>query len=72
VESETLAGLSERLSPLGALEADRATVPAKLFRLVNVIVEEPEDPAFRVREEGFAAMLKSPELTELTVTATVV
>ena len=70
--SETLAWLSEKLSPLGALDAERVIVPAKLFRLFKVIAEEPEDPAFWVREEGFAAMLKSPELTEVTVTVTVV
>ena len=71
-ERETLDGLRERLSPLGELVADRTTVPAKLLRLVRVIVEVEEDPAFMLSEDGFAVMLKSPWLTELIVTATVV
>ena len=71
-ERETLDGLSERPSPLGELVADRATVPAKPLRLVRVIVEVEDDPAFIVSEEGLAVMLKSAELTELTVTDTVV
>jgi hypothetical protein len=71
-ERETLDGLRERLSPLGELVADRMTVPAKLLRLVSVIVEVEEDPAFMLSEDGFVVMLKSPWLTELMVTATVV
>jgi hypothetical protein len=71
-ERETLDGLRERLSPLGELVADRMTVPAKLLRLVSAIVEVEEDPAFMLSEDGFAVMLKSPWLTELIVTATVV
>ena len=71
-ESETLAGLSERLSPVGDPDVERVTVPARPLRLVKVIFEVEEDPAFMLSEDGFAAMLKSPELTELMVTATVV
>jgi hypothetical protein len=69
-ERETLDGLRERLSPLGELVADRMTVPAKLLRLVRVIVEVEEDPAFMLSEDGFAVMLKSPWLTELMATVT--
>jgi hypothetical protein len=71
-ERETLDGFSERLSPLGELVADRMTVPVKLLRLVRVIVEVEEDPAFMLSEDGFAVRLKSPALTVLIVTATVV
>ena len=71
-ERETLVGLSERLSPVGDPEADRVTVPAKLLRLVKVIFEVEEDPALMLSEDGLAPMLKSAELTEFMVTATVV
>jgi hypothetical protein len=70
-ERETLEGFRERLSPLGELVADRVTVPAKPLRLVRVIVEAEDDPAFIVSEEGLEVRLKSAELTELTVTETV-
>ena len=71
-ERETLVGLSERLSPVGDPEADSATDPAKLLRLVKKICEFEEDPAFMLIEDGLAPMLKSAELTEFMVTATVV
>jgi hypothetical protein len=71
-ERETLVGLSERLSPVGDPDADSVTDPAKLLRLVKEICEFEEDPAFMLSEDGLAVMLKSPELTELTVTATFV
>ena len=58
---ETPVELSERVSPLGEPAADRATVPAKLLRLVRVIVEVEEDPALMLSEDGFAEMLKSGE-----------
>jgi len=58
-ERETLAGLSDMLRPAGELVEDRATVPAKLFRLVSVIVEVAVDPALMLREVGLALMLKS-------------
>jgi hypothetical protein len=58
-ESETLVELNERLSPLGELVAERATVPAKLLRLERVTVDVEEDPEFMLSEDGFAEMLKS-------------
>jgi hypothetical protein len=58
---ETPVELSERVSPLGEPVADRATVPAKLLRLVRVIVEVEDDPALMPSEDGFAEMLKSGE-----------
>lgn len=61
VVRETPVELSERVSPLGEPVADRATVPAKLLRLVRVIVEVEEDPALMLSEDGFAEMLKSWE-----------
>jgi len=60
-ERETLAGLSERLSPAGDAVEDRVTVPAKLFRLVSVIVEVEVDPALTLSEVGLAEMPKSGE-----------
>jgi len=71
-DRETLDGLSERPSPLGELVADRLTVPAKLLRLVRVIVEVEDDPGFMLSEDGLAVMLKSAELTEFMVTETLV
>jgi hypothetical protein len=65
-------GLSERPSPVGDPDAESVTVPAKLLTLVRVIFEVEEDPAFTLSEEGLAVMLKSPVLTVLTVTETVV
>ena len=60
-ERATLVELNERLSPLGEPVADRVTVPAKLLRLVRVIVEVEEDPALMLSDDGFAEMLKSGE-----------
>jgi hypothetical protein len=65
-------GLSERASPVGDPDAESVTVPARLLRLVRVIFEVEEDPAFILIEDGLALMLKSPVLTALTVTKTVV
>ena len=58
-ERVTLAGLSDMLGPAGELVEDRATVPAKLFRLVRVIVEVAVDPELVLSEAGLALMLKS-------------
>ena len=58
-ERETLAGLSDVLGPAGELVEDRATVPAKLFRLASVIVEVAVAPALTLIEVGLALMLKS-------------
>jgi len=60
-ESDTLEGFSERLSPAGDPVEDKVTVPAKLLRLVNVIVEVEDDPEVMLREAGFAEILKSGE-----------
>ena len=60
-ERETLVELNERLRPLGEPAAERATVPAKLLRLVRVTVDVEEDPALILSEDGFAEMLKSGE-----------
>ena len=58
-ERLTLVGLSEVVGPDGDEEAERATVPEKLFRLANWIVEVTDDPAETVRLDGLAEMLKS-------------
>jgi hypothetical protein len=65
-------GLRERASPVGDPDAESVTVPARLLRLVRVIFEVEEVPAFMLSEDGLALMLKSPVLTVLTVTETVV
>lgn len=61
-ERETLVGFAERLSPAGELVGDRVTVPAKLLRLVRVIVEVAVDPALKLRVVGFAKIEKSAAL----------
>jgi len=58
-EREILAGLSDMLGPARELVEDRATVPAKLFRLVSVIVEVAVDPELVLSEAGLALMPKS-------------
>ena len=60
-ERETLDGFSERVSPAGDPVEDTVTVPAKLFKLVNVIVELALDPAVTLSEVGLAERLKSGE-----------
>jgi len=60
-ERETVAGVSERLSPAGEPVADRVTVPAKLLRLVSVTVELEVEPAWMLSEVGLAEMPKSGE-----------
>ena len=60
-ERETLDGFNDRLSPLGEPAADRLTVPAKLLRLVRVIVEVAVDPDVMLSEVGLAEILKSGE-----------
>jgi hypothetical protein len=52
--------LSERASPVGDPDAESVTVPARLLRLVSVICEVEDDPAFMLSEDGLAVMLKSP------------
>lgn len=58
---ETLVGFNDELRPDGELAEDRVTVPAKLFRLVRVIVEVAVDPALTLIEAGLAPMPKSEE-----------
>lgn len=60
-ERETLDGFSERVSPAGDPVEDTVTVPAKLFKLVKVIVEVALDPAVTLSEVGLAERLKSGE-----------
>ena len=65
--------LSDVLGPgVGETVAERVTVPENPFRLVSDIVDPAEEPLVRVNEVGLAAMLKSPGLTETTLTVTVV
>lgn len=64
--------MSERVRPAGEPVTERVTVPAKLLRLVRVIVEVAVEPVLKLRELGLADMLKSPGLVEPTLTVIVV
>ena len=66
--SATLAGLNDAVGSTresdavesdGATEAARFTVPAKLYRLLRVIVAVPDDPTGTVMLVGLADMVKS-------------
>ena len=59
----TLIGLRENVSPGGELVGERATVPAKLFKLARLIDDVPDALKLSVREVGEAEMLKSCTLT---------
>jgi len=50
----TLDELKERVGPVGDAEAVRPTVPENPFRLVRVIVDEPEFFTAKLRLDGFA------------------
>jgi hypothetical protein len=53
-------GLQPTLSPVeGDVEAERVTVPVKLFTADTVAVKELEPPELNVTLEGFAEMVKS-------------
>ena len=55
----TEVGLNEAVTPVGAPETERLTVPAKPLRDVTVIVDVPELPCAMVREVGEADIEKS-------------
>ncbi len=65
----TLVGLREADGPDGDTEAVRLTVPMKLLRLVRVIVEVEEEPAWKLKLAGLLEMLKSGGTTTFTDTA---
>jgi len=50
----TLDELKEREGPVGDAEAVRPIVPENPFRLVRVIVDEPEFFTAKLRLDGFA------------------
>ena len=54
----TLVGDIDAVRPEGVTVVVNETVPLKLNRLVNVIVEVADDPDWNVRIVGFADMLK--------------
>jgi hypothetical protein len=45
---------------VGDPDAESVIVPERLLRLVSVIFEDEEDPAFMLSEDGLAVILKSP------------
>ncbi len=58
----TVVGFRVSVGPLettGETAAVSVTFPAKPFRLVTSMVENPEDPASMVNAEGVAVMVKS-------------
>ena len=59
----TLTGLREVVRPLGVTDVERLTVPAKPARLVRVMVEVLEPPAWTVSVVGLAEIVKSPTPT---------
>ena len=64
----TVAGFTAADSPEeGDTEVDRDTVPAKLFRLDRLIVDEPEPPVDIARLDGLVEREKSPTPTVMTV-----
>jgi hypothetical protein len=68
----TLETLSEIAGPEGDIEAARLMVPLNPFKLLSVIVEEPEEPAVMVKLLGPAVMTKSGWGEGLTVTVRVI
>jgi len=59
VPRTTLVGVKVHVRPAGVTEDDRATVPAKPFKLVTVIVELAAAFARAVALVGLAVTLKS-------------
>jgi len=55
----TEVGLNVAVTPVGAPETDRLTVPVKPYSDVTVMVEVPEEPGAMVREVGEADIEKS-------------
>jgi len=70
LERVTLVGFKEADSPDGDTEGARLTVPTKPLRLVRLIVEVAEDPAWKLRLAGLLEILKSGGTTTFTDTAT--
>jgi hypothetical protein len=52
--------------------ADSDTLPANPFKLVREIVDTADPPRETLRDEGFAEMLKSPVVEDVTVRDTCV
>lgn len=65
--SGTLEGLNEKVVPPGATVPLRFTVPVKLLKLVNVMVDVSDEPGVRVIVVGFRDMSKSGPATTVTV-----
>ncbi len=69
--SLTLVGLQETVRPAtGVVNVVMSMVPLKLFRLVIVIEDVPDEPGKRLRDNGLAVMVKSREVLAVTVTVT--
>ncbi len=63
--------LSEIAGPEGEIEAARLMVPVNPLKLLNVIVEEPEEPAVMAKLLGLAVKAKSGCEDTMTETVTV-
>lgn len=53
-----LVGFREAVGPVGEIVADRLIVPLKPFSLVRVMVDAPDEPWRKVREDGFEEIAK--------------
>ena len=69
--SLTLVGLQDTVKPVdGVTKVVRSMVPRKLFKLVRVTVDEPDEPGRRLKEAGLTELVKSREVVAVTVTVT--
>ena len=69
--SVTLVGLSDAVRPEGDADEERATVPAKPYRLPRFILELAEDPDGKVTVVWLADKVKSGGGVTVTVTVVV-
>ena len=66
-ENTMFGGPSEKVGPSGETAPVRFTVPEKSLKLVNVIVDESDEPGVRASAAGPADMPKSGPATTVTV-----
>jgi hypothetical protein len=57
--------LRETLRPEDETDSDKVTVPLKPLRLVTVMVDELVEDCERLKDVGFALMLKSETMTRI-------
>ena len=67
VGTDTLVGLKLMLGPVGEEDAERLTVPEKLFKLDTVIVDCADPLGAKLNDDGFAEIEKSETVTAIVV-----